>query len=40
VICDTATAEAIARHLKANYYDNYAMILYFSDVGVLRPEKF
>ena len=40
VICDMATAEAIARHLKASYYDNYAMILYFSDVGVLRPEKF
>lgn len=40
VICDEATAEAIAAHLKAVYYANYAMILYLSDVGVLRPQKF
>jgi hypothetical protein len=40
VVCDTATAEAIAGHLRANYYDHYAMILYFSDIGVLRPQKF
>jgi hypothetical protein len=40
VVCDAATAEAIAARLKAHYYDHYAMILYFSDVGVLRPEKF
>jgi len=40
VICDETTAEAIASHLKAAYYANYAMILYLSDVGVLRPQKF
>jgi hypothetical protein len=40
VICDEATAERIAAHLKAVYYANYAMILYLSDVGVLRPQKF
>ena len=40
VVCDTATAEAIAGHLRANYYDHYTMILYFSDIGVLRPQKF
>jgi hypothetical protein len=40
VVCDPRTAEAIAAHLRANYYADYAMILYFSDVGVLRPEKF
>jgi hypothetical protein len=40
VVCDAATAERVALHLKAHYYDHYAMILYFSDVGVLRPEKF
>ena len=40
VICDETTAEAIAAHLKAAYYANYAMILYLSDVGVLRPQKF
>lgn len=40
VICDAATAEAIAMHLRAHYYDHYAMILFMSEVGVLRPEKF
>ncbi|HKK03626.1 MAG TPA: DUF3240 family protein [Gammaproteobacteria bacterium] len=40
VICDDATAEKIAAHLRAHYYDHYAMVMYFSDVGVLRPEKF
>ncbi|ARP93443.1 MAG: P-II family nitrogen regulator [Gammaproteobacteria bacterium] len=40
VVCDAATAEAIAAHLQARYYENYAMILFVSDVAVLRPEKF
>jgi len=40
VVCDAATAEAIAAHLQARYYDNYAMILFVSDVAVLRPGKF
>jgi nitrogen regulatory protein PII len=40
VVCDAATAEAIAEHLQARYYDNYAMILFMTDVVVLRPEKF
>jgi hypothetical protein len=40
VVCDPATAARIADHLKARYYDYYAMILFLSDVGVLRPEKF
>ena len=40
VVCDAATAEAIAAHLQARYYDNYAMILFTTDVAVLRPEKF
>ncbi len=40
VVCDAPTAEAIAVHLRAHYYDHYAMILFMSDVGVLRPEKF
>jgi hypothetical protein len=40
VVCDAATAERVARHLQAHYYDHYAMILYLSDVGVLRPDKF
>ncbi len=40
VVCDGPTAEAIAAHLQARYYDNYAMILFTTDVAVLRPEKF
>ena len=40
VVCDAGTAEAIAAYLKKHYYDDYAMILIFSDVEVLRPEKF
>lgn len=40
VICDNRTADAITAHLRAHYYDHYAMILFMSEVGVLRPEKF
>lgn len=40
VICDAATAETITTHLQTHYYENYAMILFVSDVAVLRPEKF
>ncbi len=40
VVCDHATAAAIATHLRATYYQNYAMILFCHDVDVLRPEKF
>ncbi len=40
VVCDAATADAIAAHLKDRYYDDYAMILFISDVDVLRPGKF
>ncbi|HQU90239.1 MAG: transcriptional regulator [Zoogloeaceae bacterium] len=40
VVCNDETAAAIAAHLKAQYYDNYAMIMWVSEVEVLRPEKF
>ena len=40
VVCDEATAAAIASHLQVNYYPHYAMILFTADVQVLRPEKF
>jgi len=40
VLCDAATAEALTAHLVANYYDDYAMIVFTSDVEVVRPEKF
>lgn len=40
IVCDSATADAIAAHLQVHYYDDYGMILFVSDVSVLRPEKF
>ncbi|MFC5299770.1 P-II family nitrogen regulator [Azospira restricta] len=40
VLCDGRTAEAIAHHLEERYYADYAMVLFTSDVGVLRPRKF
>lgn len=40
VVCDAATAASIAVHLQTQYYDNYAMIIFTSDIEVLRPEKF
>jgi len=40
VVCDAALAETIASRLQSRYYKNYAMVLYVSDVTVLRPQKF
>lgn len=40
IVCDAATAEAIAVHLQERYYNDYAMTLFVTDVTVLRPDKF
>lgn len=40
VVCTTKTAHDIAAVLKERYYADYAMILFFGDVEVSRPEKF
>ena len=40
IVCDTEKAAVIAAYLKEHYYDDYAMILFVSDIKVLRPEKF
>jgi len=40
VVCDQAVADKIAGMLQERYYADYAMILFVSDVAVLRPEKF
>lgn len=40
IVCNAETADAIATHLSTHYYDNYAMILFVTDVVVLRAEKF
>lgn len=40
VVCDENVARRIEAYLQEHYYENYAMILFESDVRVLRPEKF
>ena len=40
VVCSDELAEKIAQHLRDRYYNHYAMILFESDVRVLRPGKF
>jgi hypothetical protein len=40
VICDTATADAIAQAVLTKYAPNYSVVLYFSDVTVLRAERY
>lgn len=40
VICETRVKDAILLHLSEHYYRDYAMVLYVTDVEVLRPEKF
>ncbi|MBK8972098.1 MAG: transcriptional regulator [Hahellaceae bacterium] len=40
ILCDSVTADAIAHHLQTRYYDDYAMVVFISDVMVLRPDKF
>lgn len=40
VVCEKPVAEQIARHLFEYYYADFAMVLFTSDVEVLRPEKF
>jgi len=39
-ICSTAVAEAISVLLKEKYYDDYAMVMFTSEISVLRPGKF
>jgi nitrogen regulatory protein PII len=40
VVCSPELAEQLADHLRRKYYDDYAMIIFESNVRVLRPEKF
>ncbi len=40
VICEEKVAARIAEHMRAQYFKHYAMILYVSEVEVLRSEKF
>lgn len=40
VVCDAEMADVIVAHLQEHYYDDYAMIVFVSDIRVLRPDKF
>lgn len=40
VLCGAQVADTIAEYLVKTYCTDYAMILYLSDVKVLRTEKF
>lgn len=40
VVCDEQVASTISSTLKDRYYTDYAMIIFISDVTVLRPDKF
>lgn len=40
VVCDPPVAERIAEHVRETYFAEYAIVLYLSDVRVIRGEKF
>jgi hypothetical protein len=40
LICEPEVADAIAEQVLANYARHYAVSLHFSEVWVLRPERF
>ncbi len=40
VICSKELATTITGYLHENFYNNYAMVVYESDVSVLREDKF
>lgn len=40
IVCGPETSEKIIFFLKEKYYEDYAIIVYRSDVEVTRPEKF
>ena len=40
IVCNQELADRIIAHLTEHYYRDYAMIMFMSEVVVLRPEKF
>lgn len=40
VVCSEERARRLTKQLRERFYHNYAMIMFLSDVEVLRPEKF
>ena len=39
-ICTQEVASVISAQLKEKYYTDYAMVMFTSDINVLRPDKF
>ena len=40
IICEAVVADAIARHVLDTYASHYSVGLYFSEVAVLRPDRY
>ena len=40
IITNLETAKNFAKHCKETYYEDFAMITFFTDITVMRPEKF
>jgi len=40
VVCSDDVASRITDHMRRHYYEDYAMLIFESDVKVLRPDKF
>jgi nitrogen regulatory protein P-II 2 len=40
LICDAEVADLMAEHVLAHYAPHYTVALYFSEVAVLRPERY
>jgi hypothetical protein len=40
VLCEPPVADAIAQRVMAAYAPHYSVALYFSEVGVLRPQRY
>jgi hypothetical protein len=40
IVCEASMAAEISHYIKDKYYNDYAMIMFMTQVEVLRPEKF
>lgn len=40
VLCDSATSLSITHHVQQAYFRNFAVVVFVTEVGVLRPAKF
>lgn len=40
IICDAAVADALAEQVLAQYAPHYSVAMHFSEVQVLRPDRF